>query len=173
MSYCFISSLPGPFTSLEISKRNLTKILSLFCRSKIYQLCLWKFYYSNIVVLAFSQTLYFLFKVRLARVIRYKPRGIYWPPAQGGSVVLADVFEKNEKKNKTMSVHRLLLIRLPRECLGYVTEMTERHRTGRWQRIATRGTRHLKTWGLEKYTLLSRAIIVPFWLLLLFIGPIV
>ena len=114
MSYCFISSLPGPFTSLEISKRNLTKTVSLFCRSKIYQLCLWKFYYSNIVVLAFSQTLYFLFKVRLARVIRYKPRGIYWPPAQGGSVVLADVFEKNEKKNKTMSVHRLLLIRLPR-----------------------------------------------------------
>ena len=43
---------------------------------------------------------------------------------------LADVFEKNEKKNKTMSVHRLLLIRLPRECLGYLTEMTERHRTG-------------------------------------------
>ena len=43
---------------------------------------------------------------------------------------LADVFEKNEKKTKTMSVHRLLLIRLPRECLGYVTEMTERHRTG-------------------------------------------
>ena len=55
-----------PFTSLEMSKRNLTKILSLFCRSKIYQLCLWKFYYSNIVV---------LFKVRLARVIKYKPRG--------------------------------------------------------------------------------------------------
>ena len=43
---------------------------------------------------------------------------------------LADVFEKNEKKNKTMSVHRLLLIRLPRECLGYVTEMTERDSTG-------------------------------------------
>ena len=75
MSYCFISSLPGPFTSLEMSKRNLTKILSLFCRSKIYQLCLWKFYYSNIVVLAWSQTVYFLFKVRLARVIKYKPRG--------------------------------------------------------------------------------------------------
>ena len=33
---------------------------------------------------ACSQTLYFLFKVRRARVIKYKPREIYWPPAQGG-----------------------------------------------------------------------------------------
>ena len=32
-----------------------------------------------------SQTLYFLFKVRRARVIEYKPQAIYWPPAQGGS----------------------------------------------------------------------------------------
>ena len=37
--------------------------------------------------LACSQTLYFLFKVRRARVIKYKPQGIYY------------VFEKNEKKN--------------------------------------------------------------------------
>ena len=28
----------------------------------------------------------FLFKVRRARVIKYKPRGIYGPPVQGGSV---------------------------------------------------------------------------------------
>ena len=35
--------------------------------------------------LACSQTLYFLFKVRRARVIKFKPEGIYWPPAQGGS----------------------------------------------------------------------------------------
>ena len=36
--------------------------------------------------LACSQTLYFLFKVRRARrVIKYKPEGIYWPPAQVGS----------------------------------------------------------------------------------------
>ena len=34
--------------------------------------------------IACSQTLYFLFKVRRARVIKNKPRGIYWPPAQGG-----------------------------------------------------------------------------------------
>ena len=36
-------------------------------------------------ILACSQTLYFLFKVRRARVIKYKSQGIYWPPAQGGS----------------------------------------------------------------------------------------
>ena len=35
--------------------------------------------------LACSQTLYFLFKVRRARVIKYKPQGIYWPRSQGGS----------------------------------------------------------------------------------------
>ena len=46
-------------------------------------------------MLACSQSLYFLFKVRRARVIKYKPQGIY------------DVFEKNEKKNKTTSVCRL------------------------------------------------------------------
>ena len=33
-----------------------------------------------------SQTsLYVLFKVRQARVIKYKPQGIYWQPVQGGS----------------------------------------------------------------------------------------
>ena len=45
-----------------------------------------------VFMLACSQTLYFLFKVRRARVIKYGPQGIY------------DVFEKNEKKNKTTSV---------------------------------------------------------------------
>ena len=34
--------------------------------------------------IACSQTLYFLIKVRRARVIKNEPRGIYWPPAQGG-----------------------------------------------------------------------------------------
>ena len=55
----------------------------------IHQLCFycWKklknvHFHSKIACL---QTLYFLFKVRLARVIKYKPQGIYWPPAQGGS----------------------------------------------------------------------------------------
>ena len=47
-----------------------------------------------------SQTLYFLFKVRRARVIKCKPQGIYWPPEQGG---------RNEKKNKATSVYRLFL----------------------------------------------------------------
>ena len=32
--------------------------------------------------------LFFPFKVRRAWVITYKPQGIYWPPAQGGSVAL-------------------------------------------------------------------------------------
>ena len=49
---------------------------------------LWKIE-SNIchfgLLLACSQTLYFLFKVRRARVIENKPQGIYWPPAQWGS----------------------------------------------------------------------------------------
>ena len=54
----------------------------------------------------------FLFKVRRARAIKYKPQGIYGPPAEKGSVsrALADVFEKNEKKNKTTSVYRLMLM---------------------------------------------------------------
>ena len=34
--------------------------------------------------LACSQTLYFLFKVCRVRVIKFKPQGIYWPPAQRG-----------------------------------------------------------------------------------------
>ena len=37
-----------------------------------------------VIILACSQTIYFLFKVRRARVIKNKQGGIYWPPAQGG-----------------------------------------------------------------------------------------
>ena len=83
-------------------------------------------------ILACSQTLCFLFKVRRARVIKYKPQGIYWPPAQRGSgggrrwffIFISraprsfsrtrftreptDVFEKNDKKNKTTSVYGLI-----------------------------------------------------------------
>ena len=74
--------------------------------------------------LACSQTLYFLFKVRWARAIKYKPQGIYWPPAQGGSGggrrnsrfrfarELGDVFEKNEKKNNVCAQARDSLNRL-------------------------------------------------------------
>ena len=47
------------------------------------------------LAVACSQTLYFLFKVRRAQVIKYKPRGI-----------CANVFEKNEKKTNTTSVYR-------------------------------------------------------------------
>ena len=47
--------------------------------------------------LACWQTVYFLFKVRWACVIKYKPRGIYWLPAQG----------RKEKKDETTPVYRL------------------------------------------------------------------
>ena len=40
-------------------------------------------------------SIFSIFKVRRARVIKYKQQGIYWPPAQRGTCV----FEKNEKKN--------------------------------------------------------------------------
>ena len=54
----------------------------------------------SVFKIACSQTLYFLFKVRRARVIKYKLQGLYWPPVQGG---------RNEKKNETTSVYRLCL----------------------------------------------------------------
>ena len=95
-------------------------------------------------VLACSQTLYFLFKVRRARVIKYKPQGIYWPPAQGGrdeerrkytffiflSCALrsfscarepADVFERTKRKKKQ------------RVCTGYVCTATPRSRLEVWE----------------------------------------
>ena len=90
----------------------------MFFRSFAY-VCLLNLLALNLIdvckKLACSQTLYFLFNVRRARVIKNKPRGIYWPTAQGGSGgvalgsrgvalvlvrLLADVFEKNEKKLK-------------------------------------------------------------------------
>ena len=43
------------------------------------------FKHPHVSAVASSQTLYFLFKVHRARVMKYKPQGIYWPPAQGGS----------------------------------------------------------------------------------------
>ena len=39
----------------------------------------------QVCYVACSKTLYFLFKVSRTRVIKYKPEGIYWPPAQAGS----------------------------------------------------------------------------------------
>ena len=78
-------------------------------------------------VLACSQTLYFLFKVHRARVIKNKNRGGFADRQRKGlrvekgkffiflscaprSFSLADVLEKNEKKKKTTSVYRLVLI---------------------------------------------------------------
>ena len=84
----------------------------------------------------FTDPLYFPFKVRQAGLIKDKPQGIYLPPAQGVNSwevenrrsffiflsraprsfsrarfarELADVLEKNEKKNKT-SVYRLFFL---------------------------------------------------------------
>ena len=81
-------------------------------------------------VLACSQTLYFLFKVHRARVIKNKNRGGFTERQRKGlgvrnyrrrkffiflscaprSFSLAGVLEKKEKKNKTTSVYRLVLI---------------------------------------------------------------
>ena len=77
-------------------------------------------------VLPCSQTLYFLFKVRRARVIKNKNRWGFSDRQRKGlgvgkekmiflflalrrSFSLADIFKKNEKKNKTKSVYRLVL----------------------------------------------------------------
>ena len=68
--------------------------------------------------LACTQTLYFLFKVRRARVLKYKPQGnLLTASARGSGVSFSRSalvfalahrnFEKNEKKKKTTSVYRL------------------------------------------------------------------
>ena len=53
-------------------------------------------------ILACSQTLYFLFKVRRAHMIKTKPQGIFLSRSRARRT------KKNEKKNKTTSVYRLL-----------------------------------------------------------------
>ena len=72
--------------------------------------------------LACSQSLYFLFKVRLARVIKNKNRGEFIDRQRKGvgageeeniyfsfslARALANIFQKNENKNKTTSVYGL------------------------------------------------------------------
>ena len=74
----------------------------------------------------FTDPLFSLQSPSSARDKKQKPRGIYWPPAEGvwgwgrrkffnflscapRSFSLANVFEKNEKNNKTASVFRLVL----------------------------------------------------------------
>ena len=55
-------------------------------------------------ILACSQTLYFLFKVRRTHMIKTKPLGIFLSRSRSR----ARRTKKNEKKNKTTSVYRLL-----------------------------------------------------------------
>ena len=78
-------------------------------------------------VLACSQTLYFLFKVRRGRVIKNKNRGgfadrqrkglgvekekiLYFSFSRSALVFARRCSRKNEKKKKITSVHRLVLI---------------------------------------------------------------
>ena len=75
--------------------------------------------------LACSQTLYFVLKVRRARVIKYKPHGMGFILREKRKFSrasrlfsLVDVFEKNEKKNKTTSVYRLVRARQVRRTVG-------------------------------------------------------
>ena len=56
------------------------------------------------VRLACSQTLYFFFKVRRTRVIKNKNCEGFVDLSRA----LADVYEKNEKKNKTTSLYRIV-----------------------------------------------------------------
>ena len=78
-------------------------------------------------VLACSQTLYFLFKVRRGRVIKNKNRGgfadrqrkglgvekekiLYFSFSRSALVLARRCSQKNEKKKKPTSVYRLVLI---------------------------------------------------------------
>ena len=59
--------------------------------------------------IACSQTLYFLFKVRPARVIKNKNRaGFVDRQREGVGVGEEEVFANKEKKNKTTPVYRLI-----------------------------------------------------------------
>ena len=77
----------------------------------------WAFAYpgASPEILACSQSLYFHFKVRRARVIKYKPREIYSPPAQRGrgggrnSLSRTPMFSKKTKrkiKQRLCTVYR-------------------------------------------------------------------
>ena len=82
--------------------------------------------------LACSQALYFLFKVRRARVMKNKPRGIYSPPAQrGASLSHTPMFSKRTKrKNETTSVYRLTFstfTHTPGFYLGYLRRRSFSH----------------------------------------------
>ena len=58
--------------------------------------------------IAYSQTLYFLFKVRRARVIKNKNRGGFVDHQRKGVGVGEKEAFENEKKNKVTSVYRLI-----------------------------------------------------------------
>ena len=55
-----------------------------------------------------SQTIYFLLKVRRARVIKKNRGGFIDRQRKGVARALADVSQKNENKNKATSVYRLV-----------------------------------------------------------------
>ena len=84
--YCQISSISFP---VALEKGNVGNEVSGFREKNRLPYCflldislifplMW-FFLLFTPSLACSQTLYFLFKVRRARAMKYKPQGIYWP----------------------------------------------------------------------------------------------
>ena len=77
------------------------------------------------IIVACLQALYFLFKVRRTRVLKNKTYWGFFDCQRKGAGVgeeelaLADVLEKNEKKNKSTSVYRLRSLRLFSFCYKY------------------------------------------------------
>ena len=70
------------FSILKITTANWAHVnVRKSCSIKLVQL---KPMYALYTVVC-SQTLYFFFKVHRARVIKYRPQGIYWLPTQEGS----------------------------------------------------------------------------------------
>ena len=65
----------------------------------------------------------FSLQVRRARLIKYKPRGIYWPPAQGGSEVRRHLWEQLKlafsvnDSSRSRLASRSVCYRLPRHLL--------------------------------------------------------
>ena len=98
--------------------------------------------------IACSQTLYFLFKVRRARVIKNNPRvggggGGYWPPAQGG--------RGGEEENRYFSLSRSSLARSPMFSERTKRKIKQRLGTGYDQSKGTRDDNSLTvTLGFSK-----------------------
>ena len=77
------------------------------------------------IIVACLQALYFLFKVRRTRVLKNENYWGFFDCQRKGAgegeeeLALADVLEKNEKKNKSTSVYRLRSLRLFSICYKY------------------------------------------------------